>query len=145
VKFNESKSQLPIGSGFVTSCGGEIRTPDLRVMHPTSAFAAPSGFVVWTFPSPFGFRRVRCLPSSLYTFSIAGAWLGITTAKASPTLTGKHIQVSLYTAHRVLIHCAVCCGNLQHSLTHELSPTSCHCSTPRRYEAVYHTITDCKG
>src|ERR1700754_230365 len=33
-------------------------------------------FVVWTIPSPWR-RRVRCCPSSLYTFP-GGAWLGIT-------------------------------------------------------------------
>jgi len=31
---------------------GWIRTSDLSVMPPTSAFAAPFGFVVWTIPSP---------------------------------------------------------------------------------------------
>ena len=36
--------------------------------HTTSAFAAAdSAFVVWTIPSPWR-RRVRCCPSSLYTF-----------------------------------------------------------------------------
>src|SRR6266436_2317915 len=33
-------------------------------------------FVVWTIPSPWR-SRCRCCPSSLYTFPLAGAWLGI--------------------------------------------------------------------
>src|SRR5258708_6485590 len=33
-------------------------------------------FVVWTIPSPWR-RRVRCCPSSLYTFPKIRAWLGI--------------------------------------------------------------------
>lgn len=43
-----------------------------------------------------------CLPTSLYTFSKPfrfRAWLGITSLTASPNLTGKRIQVSLYAAH----------------------------------------------
>ncbi len=51
-----------------------IRTTDRPVMHPTTAFAAPFGFVGWTIPSP---SKLRGLPSSLYTFLIKEAWLGI--------------------------------------------------------------------
>ena len=58
----------------VASGPGRIRTCDQTVMHPTSAFAAPFGFVGWTIPSP----RHGGLPSSLYTFPRLGAWLGIT-------------------------------------------------------------------
>ena len=36
----------------------------------------PRMFVVWTIPSPWR-CRVRCCPSSLYTFLISQAWLGI--------------------------------------------------------------------
>ena len=51
--------------GFGRGSGpGRIRTFDLTVMLPTTAFAAPFGFVGWTIPSP----PEGCLPSSLYTF-----------------------------------------------------------------------------
>ncbi|MDC0835533.1 hypothetical protein POG22_21435, partial [Geitlerinema sp. CS-897] len=42
-------------------------------------------FVVWTLPSPSAVL-LGCFPSSLYTFSDFGAWLGITTLQASPSL-----------------------------------------------------------
>jgi hypothetical protein len=43
-------------------------------MHPTTAFAAPFGFVGWTIPSPlWGACRLVSTPSSL-----PEAWLGIT-------------------------------------------------------------------
>lgn len=44
---------------------GRIRTCNQGIMHPTSAFAAPFGFVVRTIPSGGG---SACLPSGLYTF-----------------------------------------------------------------------------
>ena len=44
-----------------------IRTPNQPVMRPTSAFAAPFGFVGWTLSSPAVYAG--CLPSSLYTFA----------------------------------------------------------------------------
>lgn len=79
-------------------CGpGWVRTSDQAVMHPTSAFAAPFGFVGWTIPSPrSSFRFRRCLPSSLYTFPEIRAWLGIAISashldlqkQVSPNLTG---------------------------------------------------------
>jgi hypothetical protein len=49
-----------------------------RIFLPATAFAAAifMTFVVWTIPSPWRFR-FRCCPSSLYTFPLAGAWLGI--------------------------------------------------------------------
>jgi len=41
-----------------------------------------------------------CPPSSLYTFpdEYVGAWLGITTLKASPNLTDDHPDISVETA-----------------------------------------------
>jgi len=46
-------------------------------MHTTSAFAA---LAVRGLDYPFTIQLslLRCLPSSLYTFPIARAWLGIT-------------------------------------------------------------------
>ena len=61
---------------LVSSGPGRIRTYGQPVMHPTTAFAAPFGFVGWTIPSPPS-KTLGCLPSSLYTFPIR-AWLGIT-------------------------------------------------------------------
>ncbi len=57
-------------------CGPcRIRTYDQPVMHPTTAFTALFRFVGWTIPSP---PKLGGLPSSLYTFLIKEAWLGIT-------------------------------------------------------------------
>jgi hypothetical protein len=67
--------------------------------HSTSAFAAPSivaRFVVWSTPSPWP-RGFRCPPSALYTFPLAGAWLGVssnTRSGPSPTLTGFTSKIS---------------------------------------------------
>ena len=47
-------------------------------MHPTTAFAAPFGFVGWTISSP---ALRGCLPFSLYTFLRVEAWLGITLSR----------------------------------------------------------------
>lgn len=44
-------------------------------MHLTIAFATSFEFVIWTIPSSI----TGSLPSSLYTFTLARAWLGITT------------------------------------------------------------------
>jgi hypothetical protein len=50
---------------FLYDGPGRIRTCDRPVMHPTTAFTAPFGFVGWTVPSPL-FRGG--LSSGLYTF-----------------------------------------------------------------------------
>jgi len=51
-------------------------------MHPTSAFAAPFGFVVWTLSSSQFLQG--CFPSSLYAFlSDKEAWFGITMPRIS--------------------------------------------------------------
>jgi hypothetical protein len=53
---------------------GRIRTCDQTVMHPTTAFAAPFGFVVWTIPSPSkGACRLVSTPSRRF---IETLWLG---------------------------------------------------------------------
>lgn len=49
---------------------GRNRTCDLS-LHPTSAFAAPCGFVGWTLPSPW-VKTCRRELSSLYTFPSRG-------------------------------------------------------------------------
>jgi hypothetical protein len=57
-------------------CGpGRIRTCDQAVMPPTTAFAAPFGFVGWTVPSP---QRGACRPVSTPSRIKILAWLGIT-------------------------------------------------------------------
>src|SRR5258706_8973210 len=64
--------------------------------HPTSAFAAPRGFVVWSTPSPWS-RDFRCPPSALYTFPLARAWLGVGSDNGpgrSPSLTGFTSRIS---------------------------------------------------
>src|SRR5690242_13364433 len=62
------------GARSRTRTGTALRPADFR---PTSAFAAPRGFVGWSTPSPWprGFRRP---PSALYTFpQESQAWLGV--------------------------------------------------------------------
>jgi hypothetical protein len=51
------------------NCHAELHNPQLNLddlPHPTTAFAAPFGFVVWTLPLS---RGPGYLPSSLYTFT----------------------------------------------------------------------------
>ena len=70
-----ASSDLRHAASFLLHGSPGIRTRDQPVMHPTSVFTAPFGFVGWTIPSPW---RPGRLPSSLYTFPVIGAWLGIT-------------------------------------------------------------------
>src|SRR6185369_6102867 len=62
---------------------------------PTSAFAAPRGFVVWSTPSPWpcGFR---CPPSALYTFpcGLGSAFARTSRPGRSPSLTGFTSSIS---------------------------------------------------
>ena len=62
------------------SAGGPcwIRTNDQRIMRATSAFAARFRFVVWTLSC------LSAFPSSLYTFSLEGASLGVGIAREAP-------------------------------------------------------------
>ena len=43
--------KLSAGQKVVKSGPGRVRTCDQTVMHPTTVFAAPFGFVGWTIPS----------------------------------------------------------------------------------------------
>ena len=77
------------------NCGKKMASParfelatyrfvPLRLSPPDDLFG------VWTFPSPVGAGALRCCPSSLYTFPIIWAWLGIATifhAEGSPNLS----------------------------------------------------------
>jgi len=86
-----------------SACGapGKIRTCDLS-LRTTAAFAADDvPFVVWTLSSPTAFTG-RCCPSSLYTFPLSRAWLGIATtgcAEVSPSLSRFTEGVSHPGAH----------------------------------------------
>jgi hypothetical protein len=74
--------KLVAGSGFEPLTFG--------LCLPSTVFTAwINQFVVWTVPLPSALL-LGYLPSSLYTFSISGAWFGITALLASPSLTGKH-------------------------------------------------------
>jgi len=65
---------------------------------PTTTFVAAvcTAFGVWTIPSPL-LESFRCSPSSLYTFRIIPAWLGIGISKCwkrSPNLGSSTLNIS---------------------------------------------------
>jgi len=66
-------------------------------MHPTTAFAAPFGFVGWTIPSP---SSPRGLPSSLYTFLIQrlGSGLPYLVDLGFPEFGRFHLKIALQAA-----------------------------------------------
>ena len=76
---------------------GRIRTCDQAVMPPTSAFAAPFGFVGWTVPSP---QWGACHPVSTPSWDYSQAWLGIATPYGSgfPEFGRIYQQIALLAA-----------------------------------------------
>lgn len=99
---------IPAQQASCTRSGNRTRTAITghRIFVPTTTFVAPdkiSEFVVWTFSSSYLrllSRKIRRLPSSLYTFSDCetGTWLGIASPKldkGSPNLRGSTFQISL--------------------------------------------------
>lgn len=67
-------------------------------MHPTTAFAAPYGFVGWTIPSPPAWGG---LPSSLYTFLLRGLardYLIIIDDLGFPEFGRIHLKITLQAA-----------------------------------------------
>jgi hypothetical protein len=74
------------------------RTSGQTVMHPTTVFTAPFGFVGWTVHSP---RRVPAVQSlHLPDRMINQAWLGITISyeEGFPEFDRYHLKITLQAA-----------------------------------------------
>src|SRR5262249_25497050 len=71
-----------------------------RIFVPSTAFAAsPSAFAHWRvrgldYTFTVARARLRCCPSSLYTFPLLRAWLGIARLKVPPNLSSSASPVS---------------------------------------------------
>jgi len=93
------------GDGLVRTAGLEPALPDGKQIFIPLRLSPPprkGAFVVWTIPSPWPApegTRVRCRPSSLYTFRALSGGLGSGLARAdspelSPNLSGSAPGVS---------------------------------------------------
>ena len=117
-------------------------------MHPTTAFAAPFGFVGWTIPLPL---KQGYLPSGLYTFpdltrGLARDYHITTVTQASPNLTGvsrrllprkpdttDHVGAKMIQMTKPLV-CRIC-GKLLAGRQTRFCSTSCKNKHHQSYEA----------